>query len=214
MSKDYKIIRMGRGGTIYARVPDGIETGDLYIGSKKRYVEEVSEWQARIAELEAAQPLLSDSKAVQKMFRTLAAKPESGWTYQLSLALDDGFRFYDMVVADVGHSDKNYVFQCDGLESLLKQKATRIATLEAENKAYDLRMANDAKTIAELQADPPPEGFPSLEDWLAARGFSIILEQASEEMRSWQVFDFDGEIGEPFPDYPAALAAAKKEAGR
>lgn len=95
---------------------------------------------------------LSDSKAVQKMFRTLAAKPESGWTYQLSLALDDGFRFYDMVVADVGHSDKNYVFQCDGLESLLKQKATRIATLEAENKAYDLRMANDAKTIAELQA--------------------------------------------------------------
>lgn len=74
MSKDYKIIRMGRGGTIYARVPDGIETGDLYMGSKKFHAEGVSEWHARIA------------------------------------------------------------------------------TLEAENKAYDLRMDNDVKTIARLEA--------------------------------------------------------------
>lgn len=138
--------------------------------------------------------LLSDSEAVRGMFRELAAKPESGWTYQISLALDDGFRFYDMVVADVGHSDKGYVFQCDDLEALVKHKDAR---------------------IAELEAAQPPDGHPSWEDWLWSE-HGITIEPT--EYGDWKLVD--NKVGRDmlevsrFSDHTTALAAAMKEAGR
>lgn len=83
------------------------------------------------------------------------------------------------------------------------------------------QLLSDAATrIAELEAAQPPAGFPSWEDWLAAQGIEIL---APGSNGGWSLIRFNDSDGPaeayndlsgagPFPNYPAALAAAKKEA--
>lgn len=67
-----------------------------------------------------------------------------------------------------------------------------------------------------LRDEEPPDGFPSWEDWLANGPritFDYFRFDYSHARSAWTFF-IDGEgSGQFFPDYPSALAAAKKEAG-
>lgn len=119
-------------------------------------------------------------------------------------------------------------------DCVLSIAAARIARLEAENKAYDLRMDNDAQTIAELQAGPPPEGFPSWEDasvspapskpGVKADAYLCITTYSDEpkvltyiyENEQWTSGGGDTQKVRWWKRIvlPAALAAAMKEAGR
>lgn len=76
-----------------------------------------------------------------------------------------------------------------------------------------------------LEAAAPPDGYPSWEDWLFKEHQMRIVPALSnppawavKQMRDfdWKLVEFDinGWHTTEFPDYPAALAAAKKEAGR
>lgn len=136
------------------------------------------------------------------------AQKAEHWLRSAEADIPDGSRSLDLragiallpEMVKLRQAQAKYNEQSDTIADLTDER-------ESLQNGYDLAMS---------KLDPPPDGYPSWEDWLTVDGAWIY---PNLTRGIWYVQIGDGYLRDSFgnvrefPDYPAALAAAKREAG-